>query len=104
MGSWVGKGPNQPVDPGALGDALGQDKVNEAAGKAGLPIDQFLPILAAALPTVIDAITPDGKVPEGDAAGGLDIGGLLEGLAGAATTGPNSPLAMLGGLLGGKKG
>ena len=81
-----------------------REKVAEAAGKAGLPIDQFLPILAAALPTVVDALTPDGKVPDGDAAGGLDIGGVLQGLSEAATAGPSSPLAMLGGLLGGNKG
>ena len=61
--------------------------------RAGLDVGALLPVLAAALPTVIDAITPDGKVPQGDAAAGLDIGGVLEGLSEAANAGPNSPLA-----------
>ena len=34
----------------------------------------------------------------------MDIGGMLQGLSEAATAGPSSPLAMLGGLLGGNKG
>ncbi len=40
----------------------------------------LLPMLAAALPSVINAVTPDGKVPQGNAAGGIDIGSVLGGL------------------------
>ena len=50
---------------------------------------------------MIDAVTPDGNVPQGNAAAGLDVGGMLEGLSEAANAGPNSPLAGLGALLGG---
>jgi uncharacterized protein YidB (DUF937 family) len=103
VSSWVSTGPNKPVDPNQLGAALGPDTVNQLAGKSGLDIGALLPIVAAALPTVIDAITPDGKVPQGDAAKGLDVGGVLEGLSEAANAGPNSPLAGLGALLGGGK-
>lgn len=81
VSSWVAKGPNQPVDAHALGQTLGPDVIGQLAGKTGLPIDQLLPALAGALPSVIDALTPDGKVPEGGA-GGLDLGGLLGGLGG----------------------
>ena len=38
-------------------------------------------MLAAALPTIIDALTPDGQVPQGDAAGGFDLGSMLGGLS-----------------------
>jgi uncharacterized protein YidB (DUF937 family) len=99
--SWVDTGANRQVDPAKLGEVLGDEKVNELAGKAGLPVAALLPLLASALPAVIDALTPDGKVPEGDAAKGFDIGGLLQGLADAANAGPDSPLAGLGKLLGG---
>jgi uncharacterized protein YidB (DUF937 family) len=103
VSSWVSTGPNKPVDPNALGSALGPDKVQQLAGQSGLDIGALLPIVAAALPAVIDAITPDGNVPQGDAAAGLDVGGVLEGLSEAANAGPNSPLAGLGALPGGPK-
>jgi uncharacterized protein YidB (DUF937 family) len=103
VGSWVGTGPNQQVDPQQLANALGPEKVSQLAGASGLSIEALLPMLAAALPTIIDAITPDGKVPSGNAAAGLDIGGLLEGLGSAAKAGPGSPLASIGDLLQPKK-
>lgn len=100
--SWVSSGGNKHVEPEALGAALGEDKVNELSSKSGLPAEALLPLLASALPAVIDALTPDGKVPEGDAAAGFDIGGMLQGLSEAAQAGPDSPLAGLGKLLGGR--
>jgi uncharacterized protein YidB (DUF937 family) len=103
VSSWISTGANKPVDPQALGDALGPDKVQQLSGQSGLDVGSLLPILAAALPTVIDAVTPDGNVPQGNAAAGLDVGGMLEGLSEAANAGPNSPLAGLGALLGGPK-
>jgi uncharacterized protein YidB (DUF937 family) len=99
--SWISTGANKPVTPAALGDALGATKVDELARQSGLPIETLLPLLASALPAIIDALTPDGQVPQGDAAAGFDIGGLLQGLSDAANAGPSSPLAGLGKLLGG---
>jgi uncharacterized protein YidB (DUF937 family) len=101
VSSWVGTGPNQHVDPAHLANALGNDQVSALAGKAGLPVEQFLPILAGALPHIIDALTPNGQVPSGNAAAGIDIGGILQGLGDAANSGANSPLAQLGNILGG---
>ncbi len=79
VASWVSKGDNQAVDAQQLGAALGPDKLNDLSKQVGVPIDQLLPALAAALPTVIDALTPDGQRPS---AGGMDIGGMLGGLGG----------------------
>jgi uncharacterized protein YidB (DUF937 family) len=104
VGSWVGVGPSQPVEPSQLQSALGESNVAKLAGQSALPVEQLMPLLAAALPTVVDALTPDGNVPAGNAAAGFDIGGLLEGLGSAAKAGPDSPLAQLGDLLGGNKG
>ena len=102
VGSWVGVGPNQDVDPEQLRTALGDEKVSNLAAQSGMSVEQLLPLLAAALPAIIDALTPDGNVPKGDAAAGFDIGGLLEGLGRAAQTGPSSPLAQLGNMFGNK--
>ena len=103
VGSWVGKGPNKPVEPAALQSALGEEKVNQLAAQSGISVESLMPMLAGALPAIVDTITPDGKVPSGDATAGVDLGGLLEGLASAASAGPSSPLAALGGFIGGQK-
>ncbi len=80
--SWVGTGANEPVDPDQLASALGPDKVNQLSSQTGIDIGALLPMLAAALPTIINALTPDGKVPSGGSAGGFDLGSVLGGLAG----------------------
>ena len=99
--SWISTGGNKPVTADALGQALGPEKVDQLSQQSGLSVDALLPLLASALPAIIDALTPDGNVPQGDAAAGFDIGGMLQGLSDAANAGPNSPLAGLGKLLGG---
>lgn len=85
--SWVGTGANQPVDPDQLGSALGPDKVHKLSSQTGIDVGALLPMLAAALPTIINALTPDGKVPAGGGAGGFDLGSVLSGL-GAGGSGP----------------
>ena len=112
--SWVGSGPNQPVDPQQLGAALGDDEVHRLSAKSGLDVGALLPLLAAFLPQIIDMLTPQGQVPPGGldqtAAGqGADLGGLLGGLMGAAggsggAAGLDDLLGGLGGMLGGNKG
>ncbi len=104
VSSWVNTGPNQHVDPSALQQALGDEQVNKLASQSGLPVAQLMPLVAAALPSIVDALTPNGSVPPGNASSGFDVGGMLEGLGEAANAGPSSPLAQLGNLLGGKKG
>lgn len=90
VSSWVGTGPNQPVDPQQLADALGPDRVNQLASKTGLDVASLLPMLAAFLPQIINALTPNGSVPAGGSAGGFDIGSILSGLGGAAAGGTSS--------------
>jgi uncharacterized protein YidB (DUF937 family) len=87
---WVGTGPNEPVDPDQLASALGPDKVNQLASQTGIDIGALLPMLAVALPTIIDALTPDGQVPTGTAAGAFDLGSVLGGLGRSATPGSAS--------------
>jgi uncharacterized protein YidB (DUF937 family) len=61
--SWVGTGQNQPVQPDALGDALGKKTVTQMADKAGCSKDDLLAQLSAALPGLIDKLTHDGRIP-----------------------------------------
>jgi uncharacterized protein YidB (DUF937 family) len=113
--SWVGGGPNQPIDPQQLGAALGDDEVQRLASKSGLDIAALLPMLAAFLPQIINMLTPQGTVPDGGLDGAIgsggmpDLGGLLGGLmgAGGAAAGGGSSgglddlLGGLGGMMGG---
>jgi uncharacterized protein YidB (DUF937 family) len=88
--SWIGGGPNQQIDPQALGAALGDDEMQRLSAKSGLDIGALLPLLAAFLPQIINMLTPDGSVPDGGLngaaqGGGLgDLGGMLGGLLGGA--------------------
>jgi uncharacterized protein YidB (DUF937 family) len=71
------------VEPQQLEAALGPDNVNQIASKSGLSVEMLLPILAAALPMIIDMLTPDGNAPKTGSDGGMgQIGDLLGGLLG----------------------
>ena len=114
--SWVSTGPNEPVEPAALGEALGPETVDKISSQTGLNVGQLLPLLAAFLPQLINMLTPNGQVPPGgldQAAGSMPnigglLGGLLGGSAGSGATGTTGAggledvLGGLGGMLGGK--
>jgi uncharacterized protein YidB (DUF937 family) len=91
--SWVSTGPNEPVDPQQLGQALGPDTVQQLSAGSGIDVRSLLPLLAMFLPQIIDMLTKNGSTPAGglDGAagqGGLpDLGGLLGGLLGGALGG-----------------
>ena len=74
MSSWIGTGENQPVTPDQIRRGLGSERVQEVAQRSGLSMETVLPMLAAALPMVIDMLTPRGQVP--------DQAGLEQGLQG----------------------
>lgn len=63
IGSWIGKGENKPVSEGQLGNVLGGDVVSGLAQKLGINAGMLLPLLASALPMLIDRLTPQGQVP-----------------------------------------
>jgi uncharacterized protein YidB (DUF937 family) len=112
VNTWIGGGPNQPVDPQALGAALGEEQVQRLSSKSGIDAAALLPLLAAFLPQIINMLTPKGQVPDG----GLnqaaqqqmpDLSGMLGGLLGAAggsqAGGAGGLGDVLGSLLGGGK-
>jgi uncharacterized protein YidB (DUF937 family) len=61
--SWIATGKNQPVTPEQIEDALGYDTVDLVASGAGIAHGEARDGLALALPRVISALTPDGRVP-----------------------------------------
>ena len=96
IGSWVGTGQNLPVQPDQLGNALGQDTISSMAGQLGMNTNDLLGQLAQMLPQVVDKLTPQGQVPQGD------LGSILGSLVGGGQQGGGQGAGMgdLAGMLG----
>ncbi len=62
--SWVGNGPNQPVSPQQLQNVFGTDQVQNMAGQANMPPQDFLSQLSQHLPNAVNGLTPNGKLPD----------------------------------------
>ncbi|MBS0453051.1 MAG: DUF937 domain-containing protein [Proteobacteria bacterium] len=80
VGSWVGNGANQQVSPEQVQGALGSDAISGMASKLGINAQTLLPLLATALPLLINHLTPQGKVPEQGAGNQQDLMASLSGL------------------------
>src|SRR5947209_8406599 len=63
VNSWVGNGPNQPIDPSHLGQALGPDVVSQLSARTGLTQQQIMDGLAQVLPQLVHNLTPNGRMP-----------------------------------------
>lgn len=63
IGSWIGHGQNRAIEPNRLADALGSDTVDTLSRQTGLDRSDLLSQLAQALPSVVDALTPQGRKP-----------------------------------------
>ena len=63
--SWIGTGPNQPVSPDQLQQAMGRDQVNQWSQQTGMPPHDLLSQLSQLLPHAVDRMTPGGQMPSG---------------------------------------
>lgn len=61
--SWVNPGPNQPIAPPQLEQAIGSDVLATLTQKTGLSRDELLSRLSTTLPHAVDQYTPDGRLP-----------------------------------------
>jgi uncharacterized protein YidB (DUF937 family) len=61
--SWVQTGPNQELDTKQLAEALGNDTITQLTGQTGLSRDELLSRLKSVLPTAVDKLTPEGRLP-----------------------------------------
>jgi uncharacterized protein YidB (DUF937 family) len=66
VSSWVGTGANQPISADQIINALGADRIQEIAEKVGVSGNQVSDGLASLLPQMIDKLTPNGQIPEGN--------------------------------------
>lgn len=81
ISSWISTGPNPPISARQVTDVLGGDVLGQFARKAGVPAAEAGSVLAGLLPTVIDKLTPDGRMPDTDSLEST-LGTLLSGLGG----------------------
>ena len=63
--SWVGTGANQAISAANIQQVFGADRINALAAKFGINPQDLSERLSAALPQVIDKLTPGGAVPRG---------------------------------------
>ena len=61
--TWVQPGANAPIERDQLSEALGPDVIDELIAKTGLSREDILERLTRDLPTAVDDLTPDGRVP-----------------------------------------
>jgi uncharacterized protein YidB (DUF937 family) len=64
LSSWIGTGANRSISPDQVTNALGSQRVDQLARRAGISSSQAPSILAALLPALVDKLTPDGQVPQ----------------------------------------
>lgn len=64
IGSWIGHGQNRAIEPNRLAEALGPDTIDTLSQQTGLDRSDLLSQLAQALPSVVDALTPQGRKPQ----------------------------------------
>ncbi|MFM2343123.1 MAG: hypothetical protein RLZZ592_2776 [Pseudomonadota bacterium] len=85
VASWISTGRNLPVSGEQIGQVLGPDVLGQLARSAGMDSSAAGGALAQILPQVVDAMTPQGRLPQP----GTDLGAMLP--------------QILGGLLGGAR-
>ncbi|HKD81559.1 MAG TPA: YidB family protein [Candidatus Angelobacter sp.] len=62
--SWIGNGANQPIAESQVAGLVGEDRVNQLASRAGVSHSQATSALSRILPTIVDKLTPQGKLPK----------------------------------------
>ena len=61
--SWVSTGPNRPMAPPELEQAIGPDVIATLSKQTGLSRDELLARLSRELPDAVDRYTPEGRLP-----------------------------------------
>jgi uncharacterized protein YidB (DUF937 family) len=66
ISSWISTGENLPVSGDQIQQVINSEKIQQIAGKLGLSGEEVSNVLAGMLPKVIDKLTPNGTLPEGN--------------------------------------
>ena len=63
VNSWINEGPNAAVAPEEVHRAFGEKTINELAAEHGMSPEEMAQKLSQVLPHAVDALTPEGSVP-----------------------------------------
>jgi uncharacterized protein YidB (DUF937 family) len=66
--SWVRQGPNSPLKPEHVEEAIDPDTLDALTRQTGMPREEILQRLAIDLPATVDELSPDGQLREATAA------------------------------------
>lgn len=61
--SWVGTGPNQPIQPSDVEAAIDEDTLTSLSMQTGLSREDLISRITRDLPEAVNKMTPDGKLP-----------------------------------------
>lgn len=64
--SWVKPGENEAIDNRQLSEVLGPEVLDDLSSRTGLSPEEILSRLSRDLPTAVDDMTPEGKLPPED--------------------------------------
>lgn len=64
VSSWIGTGNNQQISPNQLNQALEPHEIDELSRQTGMNRQDVLSQLSQALPSLVDRLTPAGRVPQ----------------------------------------
>lgn len=93
VNSWLSAGSNLTIDPEALSQVIGVDKIKALATQSGLSIEQVKTSIADILPGIVDTMSPGGSLPTspqdlvamlGQIPGGDQISSALSNLLGGS--------------------
>ena len=62
VSSWLGHGPNNPIDGQDIQNVLGNDHLKQLEAHFGIPAGTVADVLAKALPTAVDKQSPNGQL------------------------------------------
>lgn len=66
IASWIGTGQNQSISADQIRNVFGGGQLGQIASQLGLNEQQAAGGLAELLPQVVDKLTPNGEMPQGD--------------------------------------
>ena len=67
--SWVGTGQNLPISGAQVAQVLGSGQISQIASQLGVDPSHVGGLLSQVLPHVVDQLTPQGQVPQGNIQG-----------------------------------
>ncbi|AGB45256.1 YidB family protein [Mesorhizobium sp. ESP6-5] len=76
--SWVGTGPNQPIEPHEVVTAIDAPTLEALSHQTGLSREELIARITRDLPDAVNQMTPDGTLPADDRTNAPDQPNLLD--------------------------